>query len=171
MQDARKGWYLVYVKPRHESIAETHLVRQGFHIYLPVVQQHKRQRQAYHVVTEPLFPRYLFIQLDSEIEDWSKIRSTRGCVSLVRFGMLPARVPDRLVEQLKQDTSTRLITASSVPDFKEGDRVRVLDGVLMDYEGIVQTKESQQRVTLLLKIAEGHTRSVKVPVDQLTRID
>lgn len=166
--DARTGWYLIFTKPHHENIASVNLERQGFHIYFPLIQQHKRRHNLYQVVTEPLFPRYLFIHLNSEKEDWSKMRSTRGCVSLVRFGSIPARIPDTLVEQLKRDESTRLIQETkTTPDFKNGDRVRILEGVLSGYQGIVEVKNSQQRVTLLLTIAEGHTRCINLPTHQI----
>jgi transcriptional antiterminator RfaH len=164
-KDTPSGWYLVFTKPRHENIAKINLQRQGFHTYCPVLQQHKRQRNVYQIVTDPLFPRYLFIQLNTGVDDWSKIRSTRGCVSLVRFGTLAARVPDALIEQLKRDESMRFVKPK--PDFKPGDRVRVLAGVLAGYEGIVDVKNSQQRVTLLLTFAEGHTRQITLPVQQI----
>lgn len=168
VKDAQTGWYLIFTKPRQEDTAKINLERQGFITYFPLLQLHKRVRNLYQVVTEPLFPRYIFIHLNSEIGDWSKIRSTRGCISLVRFGMLPACVPDALIEQLRGDESKRLIQQEeSTPDFKTGDRIQVLDGILGGYEGIVQMKNSQQRVTLLLALAEGHTRSVTLPVHQV----
>lgn len=165
------GWYLVFTKPHHETIAKLNLERQGFHIYLPLFQQHKRRRNLYQIVTEPLFPRYIFINLSSDLDDWSKIRSTRGCVSLVRFGAVPARLPDALIDQLKQEETERLTKKEdSIPSFKSGDRVRILDGILIGYEGIVEIKNSQQRITLLLKIAEGHTHSINLSVHQVEMI-
>jgi transcriptional antiterminator RfaH len=171
--DTHRGWYLVLTKARHETVATLNLQRQGFHTYLPLFQEHKRRRNLYQIVTGPLFPRYLFICLNAQIHDWSKIRSTRGCISLVRFGALPARVPDALVERLQQDEATRLIQNDKecAPDFKPGDRVQVLGGVLANYEGIVEIKNSRERITLLLTIAEGHTRRVNLSVHQVKIAD
>lgn len=172
MEVTHNGWYLVFTKPNHENVATVNLERQGFHIYLPLLQQHKRRRSLYQIVTEPLFPRYLFINLSSGVDDWSKIRSTRGCISLVRFGALPARVPDALIERLKHDEDNRVIQQeTSTPGFKPGDRVQVVDGVLANYEGIVEMKNSQQRITLLLTIAEGYSRRVDLSVHQVKMVD
>ena len=172
MKDMHSGWYLVFTKSNHENIAKINLERQGFHIYLPFLQQHKHQRSLYRVVTEPLFPRYLFIHLQPEIDDWSKVRSTRGCVALVRFGTLPARVPDTLVNQLKQsDIARQIQNPSNTPDFKAGDHVQVIAGILANYEGIVALKNTQQRITLLLNIAEGHTRYVSLSVNQVKTVN
>jgi transcriptional antiterminator RfaH len=167
VKEAQSGWYLVYTKPRHENLANIHLQNQGFHVYFPLLQQHKRRHSIYRVVTEPLFPRYLFIHLNSGIDDWSKIRSTRGCVSLVRFGPIPAKIPDSLILRLQEDEIHRFSKQQNTPDFKPGDRVQVIDGILENYEGIIETKNNQERVTLLLNIAEGYTRRVQLPVHQI----
>ena len=168
MRDTHTGWYLVFTKPSHENIAKLNLDRQGFITYLPLLQQHKRRRNLYKLVAEPLFPRYLFICLDSKLDDWSKIRSTRGCVSLVRFGALPAQIPKVLIEKLQQDEANQSIQKkASTPDFKSGDRIQIMDGMLVNYEGIVETKNSQQRITLLLDIAENHTRRVNLSIHQI----
>lgn len=168
MEAEYKGWYLVFTKPNHENIATLNLQRQGFHTYLPLLQQHKRRRNVYQIITEPMFPRYLFINLNTEFIDLSKVRSTRGCVSLVRFGALPVKVPNELVEKLQLEESTRFIkNKEATPEFKPGDKIQVIDGVFANYEGIVDIKKSQQRVTLLLTIAEGYTRSVSLSIHQV----
>ena len=171
VRETQAGWYLVLTRPRHEAVAKLNLQRQGFHTYLPLFQQHKRRRNLYQL--EPLFPRYLFICLSSGTDDWSKIRSTRGCVSLVQFGTSPARVPDTLVELLQQDEAVRLIQHDKkcALDFNPGDRVRVLEGILANYEGIVEIKNNRERITLLLTIAEGHTRRVNLSVHQVKIAD
>ncbi len=149
-------------------MAKLNLDRQGFITYLPLLQQHKRRHNLYKLVAEPLFPRYLFIYLNSTQDDWSKIRSTRGCVSLVRFGAWPAQIPAILIEKLQQDEASQYTQKkASTPDFKPGDKVQIIDGMLVNYEGFVETKHSQQRITLLLAISENHTRRVNLSIHQI----
>ena len=171
MQETQTGWYLVYTKPRHETHANTHLHNQGFRTYLPLLPQYKKRRNIYQVITEPLFPRYLFIYLKLSIDDWSKIRSTRGCLSLVRFGMTPAHVPHTLIDYLKAEEVKRQMHPSSAPLFKPGDHVRVSDGLLNGYEGIIETKSSNQRITLLLTVSEQYTRRIEVSINQVEKLD
>ena len=172
VEEVRTGWYLIFTKSKDEITAEQNLKRQGFQIYLPFIQQHRRKQNVYQIVNDPLFPRYLFVHLTSGADDWSKIRSTRGCITLVRFGVYPARVPDALIQQLKQEEQARLLhPTTKTPNFKPGDKVQIIDGVLANYQGIVGIKNSQQRITLLLQIAEGHTRSVNVSVHQIKMAD
>ena len=60
------------------------------------------------MVTEPMFARYLFVQLstDDSAPSWAPIRSTKGLSQLVRFGTLAAKVDDELVRLLLQREQT-----------------------------------------------------------------
>src|SRR3989338_3344929 len=101
MNDETKSWYLIYSKPQQERMAEENLERQGYQVYLPFIELRKRRGTQYKIITEPLFPRYLFIYLSDQTDNWGPIRSTYGVTSLVRFGGIPASVPDVLIDTLQ----------------------------------------------------------------------
>ncbi|HSG52132.1 MAG TPA: transcription termination/antitermination NusG family protein, partial [Rheinheimera sp.] len=61
-------WYLLYCKPRQESRAQQHLANQGFNSYVPQIKLQKLRANRWSDVTEPLFPRYLFLHLQNEQE-------------------------------------------------------------------------------------------------------
>ena len=77
---ATSAWFLVRSKPRQESVALTHLARQGYESYLPLFATEKLVRRKSTVVQEPMFARYLFVRLDTtgQGQSWSPIRSTVG---------------------------------------------------------------------------------------------
>ena len=56
-------WYLVHTKPRQEKCALDNLQRQGYQCYLPTRPSEKLRQRLLTLADEPLFPRYLFIQL------------------------------------------------------------------------------------------------------------
>jgi len=149
-----KCWYLIHSKPRQEKIARENLERQGYATYLPLAPIRRRRRGRTIRVVDAMFPRYLFIQLSDEIDDWRPIRSTIGVSSLVRFGNTPARIPDGLIDVLREREDAEGIQILSNPQFQQGDPVRIAEGPLEGYEGIFQCKTSNERVMLLLKIAE-----------------
>ena len=62
-----------------------------------------------------LFPGYLFIHLDKKQENWSPIRSTKGVLNFVRFGLNYAQVPDTVIEFLK---ANQLIYNRKINKFK-----------------------------------------------------
>ena len=156
---AGKSWYLIFTKPRQEEVALTNLTRQGYGAYLPRVRQlRKRRGKRLHIV-EPLFPRYLFIRLDSHTDNWTPIRSTLGVMSLVRFGTEPARVPDDLVTRLKSHEDAEGLHEWAEPKLAVGDRVRVVEGPLAGYEGILLAKSGRERVVLLLDMLGSQMRA------------
>lgn len=158
--DQGKRWYLVYAKPRQERVAQTNLERQGYPVYLPLARQARRRHGRTLSTIAPLFPRYLFVHLDREIDNWAPIRSTLGVVSLVRFGQLPAPVPDELVQFLRGREDPEGLHVLTVDEYKSGARVRITAGGMAGYEGIFVAPSSRQRVVVLLDILGKQTRTV-----------
>jgi transcriptional antiterminator RfaH len=146
-------WHLVVCKPRQEAIAEQHLQRQGYATYLPRIQARRHRRGAWQDGSEPLFPRYLFIHVAAGRQSTAPIRSTRGALGLVRFGVDLARVPDAVITTLRalEDARTWLRLDQSralVP----GEAVTVREGPLAGLAGVVACEDSTQRVVLLLEL-------------------
>jgi transcriptional antiterminator RfaH len=154
---ARRSWYLVYTKPRQERLARENLQRQGYEAYLPLVQRNRRRSGRYHQITEALFPRYLFIYLDCETDNWAPIRSTCGVSGLVRFGGLPAMVPAALVAALQDQDDESGIQKIPANEIKPGDKVTIIEGPLTGYQGIYQKHKSTDRVSVLLDIVGNYT--------------
>jgi len=163
-----KSWYLVYTKPRQEEVAQTNLVRQGYGVYLPHVREARKRQGRRIMVVEPLFPRYLFIRLDTHTDNWGPIRSTLGVASLVRFGQEPARVPTELVDFLRTREDGEGLHEWAEQEFLSGDRVRVAEGALLGYGGILLARTSRERVVVLLDILGRQVRT-KITVTQLER--
>lgn len=159
MTRATKRWYLVYTKPRQEHVARANLERQHYGVYLPLAQEHKRRRGKPADVVAPLFPRYLFINLDSQTDDWGPIRSTLGVVSLVRFAHQPAQVPDDLIETLKRREGPEGIVVVTREILRQGARVRISDGKFSGYEGIFLARGGHDRVVILLDIMGKNART------------
>ncbi len=161
-----KAWYLIYTKAKQEAVALMNLEQQGYCAYLPFHKTRRRFRMQYKFVVEPLFPRYLFIALNTGTDDWGPIRSTRGVAKLVRFGGMPAKVPTELIELLKEQEKNRVQDELPLPQFKRGDRVQIMEGVMAGYEGVFDEKTGAKRASVLLGIADRYTR-IQVSLESL----
>lgn len=150
------SWYLVYTKPRQEDKAWWNLDQQHFRCYLPYVRVRRRRKGRYETTTEPMFPRYLFIRLAAGIEDWSPIHSTLGVSGLVRFGTWPARVPDSLVELIRQRTRDGFCDLCPEP-LKTGEKVRVIEGPFQGFEGVFRAHRGEERAMILLDVSGQYT--------------
>ena len=144
------AWYLVHTKPRQEDIALANLQRQGYDCYLPQMRIERIRRRKLEIATEPMFPRYLFIRLDSSEQgkSWSPIRSTLGVSQLVHFGARAAKVDDALVELLRQREQAMPLDAL----FHSGDSVVLTEGPFAGIEAIYQTADADRRAFILLEI-------------------
>lgn len=162
-----KRWYLVYSKPRQERLAQANLDRQGYQTYLPLLRTPRRRLQRRVIRIEPMFPRYLFIHLDTQTDNWAPIRSTVGVNTLVRFGMTPSPVPDDLIEVLKERDDSSGVQDIPMHVFGQGQKVRIEEGPFMGYEGIFLAETSQQRVLVLLDIV-GKAAKARVEVGALS---
>lgn len=155
------SWYLIHSKPRQEHIALENLERQLYPCYLPLFRVEKIRRGEVSVSQEPLFPRYLFVQLDtdSQSRSWAPIHSTRGVARLVRFGSEPARVSEELVAQLREGEAR---SASVQRLFEPGQAVRIACGPFAGVEGIFQLADGQRRAMVLIEML---SRPVSMSVD------
>ena len=145
-------WFLIHTKPRQEAIALENLERQGYACYLPMLPTEKLRQGKLVTLQEPLFPRYLFIQLGqgASSQSWSPIRSTRGVSRLVSFGNEPARVPVDLVQRLQLHDAERCQDVQTL--FKSGDRVLIQEGPFARLEAIYQMKDGEGRVMVLIEL-------------------
>ncbi len=106
----------------------------------------------------PLFPRYIFIQLEEGVSNWSKIRSTRGVFNLVTFGGIAARAPDFLILRLKEREQMR------EEAFTKGDHLRIVSGAFSGteaiFERIFDEEKGIARVLVLLEILSTPQRLI-----------
>jgi len=153
-------WHLIHTKPRQEATALTHLSRQGFECYLPMLKVEKIRQRRCVLVSEAMFPRYLFIRLGSHRADksLSPIRSTLGVTQLVTFGGHPAKVDAHIIDLIRY----RETHQPSKPQFELGDHVVVTTGPYAGLEAIYQTTDAEKRSMILLEIL---SKSVPLRID------
>ncbi|HEX9460984.1 MAG TPA: transcriptional activator RfaH [Alphaproteobacteria bacterium] len=155
-------WYVVQTQPHAETKAATHLCRQGFGAYVPRYLKRRRHARRSETIAAPLFPRYLFVTIDVEVQRWRAIQSTVGVSRLVCSGDNPAAVPDGIVEALKRREDDRGFVTLEDRPLAPGDKIRVLDGVFADCLGLFVGMTDQERVAVLLDLLG---RQVRVVID------
>ena len=157
-------WYLIHTKPRQETIALENLQHQGYTCYLPLLNVEKIRRGKLAIVLEALFPRYLFIQLDTALssQSWTPIRSTKGVNRLVAFGGQPAKVDEALVSILKVAEENQPQRLQKM--FAAGEKIQITHGAFAGLEGIYQNADGESRAMVLIEIL---SKPVRISVEQL----
>ena len=165
------NWYLIHTKPKQEFRAQENLNHQGYTTFLPTLKVQKLKKNTVEVQEDPLFHRYLFIQLDQVQSNWFPIRSTRGVHQMVRFGMHaePAVVPDSLLEALRTWDPDRLPAKDL---FEPGELVQIKEGPFKNVEGdflkLLKDSTGESRALLLIDIL-GKTQQIKVPTSHIQK--
>ena len=157
---------MVVTKPQSEFKAKENLSRQGYETYLPLVQTSRRRNGKIVNRTEAFFPRYLFISLDKETDNWSPIRSTFGVAGMVRFGGMPAVVPESMVDNLINNENEFGLQSFEKNELKHGDKVEIIDGPFEGHKAIYQKMKSTEPVSVLLDIV-GKNTQVTLSVHEL----
>ena len=160
---ARANWYVVATKTREEEKARINLERQGYVVFLPKLSLKKRRKGHWQVVTESLFPGYLFVALELGEDDPAPIRSTVGCIGLVRFAHAYTPVPGELIESLQAIESE----ANDVEaPFKPGDKVRFVSGPFAGIEAVFDMARGGERAQVLLQLL-GKQQRITVGIDEM----
>lgn len=158
-------WYAVSCKPRQEAVAEENLLRQGYHVYLPRIQNTHHRRGQWVSMIEPLFPRYLFIRLDPALRSIAPVRSTRGVVGLVRFGGRPAVIPEQVINAIVQrEAPGSGLHQDNRPLFCAGEPIRLEEGPLTGMEGVFVEQDGEKRVIVLLELL-GKANKIRINRD------
>ena len=151
---ANTHWYVLTSKPREEQRAYDNLVIQGYEVFLPKIAQVIKKKGLKTVALKPLFPNYLFIQLDKQVANFNAIRSTRGVGSFVRFGLNQATIDSRIIDDIKQSIATEKQgkTLDELLDYCQGDTVELTEGSLKGLKAIYQAKDGLERSILMVKM-------------------
>jgi len=154
---ARANWYVVATKTREEEAARVNLERQGYVVFLPKLSLKKRRKGHWQVVTESLFPGYLFVALELGEDDPAPIRSTVGCIGLVRFAHAYTPVPGELIESLQTiESETNDVEAP----FKPGDKVRFVSGPFAGIEAVFEMARGGDRAQVLIEMLGKVQRTI-----------
>lgn len=144
-------WYVIQCKPRQDVRALENLERQGFACYMPTLNAEKLLQGRKLLVREPLFPGYLFINLDAVNDNWYPIRSTRGVMQIVRVRERPLPVHGQVVETIRRRLAG---DPPRMPYIQPGERVRITEGCFAQLEAIFIADDGDQRVMLLMNVLQ-----------------
>lgn len=135
MSNLLKKWYVFYTCPKSEKKANKHLVSLGYETFLPLKREYKvwRNRQK-KLIEIPFFANYIFVYtFHSNIFEINKVQGICTCVTC---GGIASCISDNDIMSLRimQDMDMMIPKNN---DFFIGDKIRVIDGPLCGYEGVL----------------------------------
>lgn len=163
-------WFVVQTHARGEEKAAFNLRRQGFEAYAPKILKRRSHARKVEMVNAPLFPRYLFVKINTATARWQAIRSTFGVSSLVCFGDAPASVPKDFIETLMNSEDEKgCISLRRRSEFKKGQGVEIINGPMAEMVAVFEHMDDKDRVVVLLDMLGRQVRAL-VPLRDIRSV-
>lgn len=144
------NWYLVYTKPACEELLSIRFANAGFEVLNPKIKIRKYYRKKLQVITEPLFPCYIFVNFNLH-NDYRLVKYTRGVRRVIGTGYFPSVVPQEIVSEIQKRINDGVSIIEPQP-FESGDAVVITSGPLEGLGAIFDKRlNGGERVSVLLK--------------------
>ena len=138
------AWYVIHCysgyenKVRHnlEQRIETMGMKDKiFDVVIPTQEEIEVREGKRRTVERHIFPGYVLVNMTLSEESWYVVRNTPGVTGFVGMGNLPTALrPEevsQIIKRMEADAPTVKVS------FKEGERVRIIDGPFNDFRGTV----------------------------------
>ena len=127
----------------------------GYEIYNPQLPDQRRRYGRKIMGVSQLFPAYVFVLI---VSGWWNARWSPGVVRLVMDGLVPARVPDAVISEIRGRERNGFVELPKPRGLAPGTRVRVVSGPLCDQIGLLAVLRPHERVLVLLNLLGGQQR-------------
>lgn len=158
------AWYALQHKPAQGDRALQHLQNQDIACFYPKITVEKIRAGKRTKKLEPLFPGYLFVNLEQTDPMWSKLRSTRGVIRVVGFAGKPAAIADAVIQHVKES----LDAVAEQGGIKPGQAVELSEGPFQGLSAVFQAYDGEERAIVLISFMQKQRR-VRVPVAGIRR--
>lgn len=160
-------WYVLQVYSAQEKkvkqALEEHKDLKGMsdllsEVLLPIENVSEVKRGQQKVVEKRLWPGYLLIKMNLTDDSWHYVKATPGVIEFLG-GDKPTALSDREVEEILHDLKDKKQKVIQKHKFDVGDRVKITDGVFVNFIGTVQEVfHDKGRLSVLVSIFGRETR-------------
>ncbi len=174
MSDEAK-WYVVHTYSGYEnkvaSTLQTTVENRGLQDMIPDVKvpteivTEIREDGSSKEVERKIFPGYVFVKMVYTDETWYVVRNIRGCTGFVGPSSKP--VPLTESEVYKMGVETRVVEVS----YEVGDQVRIIDGPLEDFIGIVDELDTDKNYVKVTISMFGRETPVELELNQAEKLE
>ena len=160
-------WYLVHTRHHAERLTMAALEARGFWPTFPMVTRWFRHAGQSQIVSRPFFPRYLFLAFRSADEPFGEVRKVPGVEYVVARSERYVRVPEKVVDGLRQMEAAGMLDETLRPPWSPGDVARLLGGPVADELVEILEAPTGRRIHVLMRRFD---RRISVPLDRLARV-
>ena len=166
-------WYVVHTYSGYENKVKTDLEKTiknreledfFFDIIVPMEEQIEIKDGKRKTNLKKVFPGYVLIKMIVTEESWYIVRNTRGVTGFVGSGADPIPLTDEEIRNMGFEE-----TAVNV-DYEINDSVRVINGPLVDFIGVVQEINKEKHKVKVLVSMFGRETPVELEFSQVQKV-
>jgi transcriptional antiterminator RfaH len=146
---------------QREALALHCLGLAGYQTYVPRLRVHRIVHGRRIELRPALFPGYAFVWIELQ---WHAARWAPGVISLIMDGVVPARVPQAAIDEIRRREVGGLIELAR-RGIRRGDRVRILRGPFEGHLAIYHDSKPRDRIEVLLQLLGGAQRATLESLD------
>lgn len=128
-------WFAVQTRPRWEKKVASTLDTMGIENYCPLYKVVRQWSDRKKTILEPVFKSYVFIRI-SDKRKW-EVKKVNGILNYVYWLGKPAHVRDEEINIIRKFLNEFDDISVEKKNFHLNAKVRIKQGVLMNYEGMV----------------------------------
>jgi transcriptional antiterminator NusG len=172
-------WYVVQVLSTQEKKVKKALEEQrdmkGFSeliekVLLPIENVSEVKKGQQKVVEKRLWPGYLLVKMTLTDESWLYVKNTAGVLDFLG-GDKPTSLSEQEVEEILRDLEDKKQKVIQKHKFNVGDRVKITDGVFVNFIGTVtDVFHDKGRLSALVSIFGRETRVDDLEFSQVEEI-
>ena len=130
-----KKWLAIYTRPRWEKKVNQLVTEKGFESSCPLNKVKRKWSDRIKVVEEPLFKSYVFVKVAEK--ERTEVRMTSGAINFVYWNGKPAVIKEKEINAIRRFLNEYAYVEARPMDVQLNQRVRIINGTLMDKEGKV----------------------------------
>lgn len=162
-------WYVVHTYSGYENKVASNLMTTVenrnlqdmiFEVKVPTETVTEIKDDKTREVERKLYPGYVFVKMIYTDETWYVVRNIRGCTGFVGPSSKP--VPLTEAEVYRMGVETRVVEVS----YKVGDSVRIIDGPLEDFIGVVDELNVEKEYVRVIVSMFGRETPVELELNQ-----
>lgn len=170
--DKKESWHALFVTTGHEDKVKKAIeatFKDEIKSIVPKRELRERKSGKWHIVKRTLFPGYVLIKGKITIETYYRIKEIPMLANLLKDESGPLKIEEKELEVLNillnGEENIGISTA-----YKEGQKVRIIDGPLVGLEGHIQSVDTRKGRAKVSIDFLGDTRTVQLGIDFVDKI-
>lgn len=175
-----KQWYIVQTYSNFENKAkqalEDRIVQLGLQdqfdqVFIPTETVTEVRNGKKRQVTRKFYNGYIFVKMLLNDTTWHAVKNTPKVVGFLGNQRDPVPVPEAEVKRIEDRIEEGHLNAKPSYAFRQGDKVRVIEGNFKDFAGTVEeVNEEKEKLRVFVEIF-GRPTSVEFDFDQVMTIE